>query len=451
MSTRWYARTTWQRQATRVAGTVVTAVAALALVVGMTSPAQAKPPAKPGNVSGLSITSMTLDDTTYSVQADWNASANTTSYLVKLTNTSGTTLDQERVTTTSFLGTTTQSAGSKVTVSVTPFNDRRRGRTASTSGFLPDATDPVATYTVTPENSGDGNVTVTQTSLTDNVSTAAQMTQSIDWGDGSPTSSGPGTQTTFNHAYPATPAVHHPVVTVTDNAGNDSTYTLALAVQDMAAPTGTFAVSPATGWAGWTIVTVSQQTISDNLSAEADITRTVDWGDGPAEPWTSGSSLTHVYDASAVYAPSVTLTDEAGNATTPIATSDVTITTDTVAPRLRFRLPTANAKSVSKWTTLRGSARDPQTGVRNVRVKVIEKRHGTWYAYRAASGRWISAAGQGPAWHKATLSTVTPTGRRWSVPVKRLKVGLLVYRAAARDNVGNSSAWRSHQQLLTRP
>ena len=241
------------------------------------------------------------------------------------------------------------------------------------------------------------------------------------------------------------------MVTLTDGNGNDVTYTLAAAVNDLSAPTGTFAVSPATGYARWTTVTLTQQAIGDNLSAEADIARSVDWGEGPAEPWTSGTTLTHTYDAAGTYDPTVTLTDEANNASAPLATSAVTVTADTVKPVVRLRLPTTNKQSVSKWTTLRGRATDGQTGVRNVRVKVVEKRHGTWYAYRADTGRWATAASQRAAWKKATLSTVTPNGRRWSVPVKRLRVGLLVYRAAARDNVGNSSAWRTHQQLLTRP
>ncbi len=445
-----HARTTWNR-APRAAGAFVTAVTALALVAGVSDSAQAKPPVKPGNVTGLSITSMTQEDATYTVEAGWNTATNATSYLVTLTNITGTVLDQERVTDPSFVGTTTQAAGAKVTVSVTPFNVKRRGRTTATSAFLPDFTAPVATYTVSPDSSPDGNVTVTQTSVSDNLSTPAQLTQSIDWGDGSPNSTGPGTQTTFPHAYPTTPAVHHPVVTLTDGAGNDVTYTLAAAVNDLSAPTGTFAVSPATGYARWTTVTVTQQAIGDNLSAEADIARSVDWGDGPAEPWTTGTTLTHTYDAAGTYDPTVTLTDEANNASAPLATSAVTVTADTVKPVVRLRLPTTNKQSVSKWTTLRGRATDAQTGVRNVRVKVVEKRHGTWYAYRADTGRWATAASQRGAWKKATLSTVTPNGRRWSVPVKRLRVGLLVYRAAARDNVGNSSAWRTHQQLLTRP
>ena len=446
-----HARTTWNR-APRAAGAFVTAVTALALVAGVSDSAQAKPPVKPGNVTGLSITSMTQEDATYTVEAGWNTATNATSYLVKLTN-----IERNR-----------SRSGAGDGPVVRRHHHASRGRQGDRLGdpLQRQATWSHDRHVRLPSRlhrSGrdlhrsarttlaDGNVTVTQTSVSDNLSAPAQLTQSIDWGDGSPNSTGPGTQTTFPHAYPTTPAVHHPVVTLTDGAGNDVTYTLAAAVNDLSAPTGTFAVSPATGYARWTTVTLTQQAIGDNLSAEADIARSVDWGDGPAEPWTTGTTLTHTYDAAGTYDPTVTLTDEANNASAPLATSAVTVTADTVKPVVRLRLPTTNKQSVSKWTTLRGRATDAQTGVRNVRVKVVEKRHGTWYAYRADTGRWATAASQRGAWKKATLSTVTPNGRRWSVPVKRLRVGLLVYRAAARDNVGNSSAWRTHQQLLTRP
>jgi hypothetical protein len=451
MSTPWHVRITRQSGTARAGLALGTAFTALALVVSMTGPAQARPPAKPGNVGGLDITSMDLaNDPEYTVDASWNPSSNTTSYLVKLVNASGTVLDQERVTGTTFEGTTTLAAGSKVSVSVTPFNDRRRGRTASTSDFLPDQTDPTAAYTVSPENSGDGHVTVTQTQLADNLSTAAQLTQTIDWGDASPNSTGPGTTTSFAHTYSTTPAVYHPVVTIKDAAGNETTVELAAAVKDLAAPTGSYSVSPATGYARWTTVTLTQDAIDDDLSANEDISRTVDWGDGPAETWTDGTTLTHRYDAAIAATPTVTLEDEAGNVAAPISSSAVSITADTTAPKLRFKLPTTGRQSVSKWTTLRGRAIDSETGVKNVRLKVVEKRHAKWYAYKSDTRRWVSAASQRGAWKKATTTTATTVGRRWSLPVKRLTVGTLVYRASGTDNVGNKSAWLKHSQLLTR-
>src|SRR5690242_3261371 len=87
MSTPWHVRITRQSGTARAGLALGTAFTALALVVSMTGPAQARPPAKPGNVGGLDITSMDLaNDPEYTVDASWNPSSNTTSYLVKLVN-----------------------------------------------------------------------------------------------------------------------------------------------------------------------------------------------------------------------------------------------------------------------------------------------------------------------------------------------------------------------------
>lgn len=444
MSSFRHAREQW-----KIGGSIAAALVVALLGASMET-AHAQPPPKPGAITNLTVGPVTLDEATYTVDATWDTATNATSYLVKLTSASGTVLDQERVTATAFSGATTQPAGSIVKVVVTPFNQRRRGRTATKSTTLPDLTAPAAEYALSPQNSPDGSVTISQTSLTDNVSGAAQITQSIDWGDSSSVSTGPGTMLSFAHTYSATPAVYHPVITVTDQAGNPSTYTLAAVVLDSTDPTGSFTVAPPTAWARWTRVTVTQLTLSDNLSAPADIARSVDWGDGRTSNWTAATTLDHRYRMAGVFTPVVTITDEAGNSATPISTSGVTVTVDAVAPRLKLSLPTNRRQSTAKWNPLRGRVRDVETGVRDVRVEAIEKRHGSWYGYRANSGRWVTAATKKDAWRRATFSTVVPTTRRWSVPLQRLRVGLLVYRASSRDNVGNRSAWKSHQQLLTR-
>lgn len=62
--------------------------------------------------------------------------------------------------------------------------------------------------------------------------------------------------------------------------------------------------------------TLDQTALSDNAGA-AGVTRTVDWGDGSgAQPWTSGTSLTHPYTDQGTYDVVVTLTDAAGNTAT---------------------------------------------------------------------------------------------------------------------------------------
>jgi hypothetical protein len=431
-----------------VAASVVVGLV-LTMAPGSFDAASARPPVKPGRVT-LQPLDATLDAHTYTVHASWNASSNTTAYQVRMTNASGTTLDQQRVTTPEFDGTTTMAAGAKVTVTVTPFNQKRRGRSASVSRLLPDLTAPVGVYTITPA-SDTGDVTLNQVSLTDDLSTLGNIKQHIDWdGDGTTDETDLGNVTSLDHSYGATPAVYHPVVTVSDQNGNDRSYELATSVGDHTAPSATASVAPLAAWAKWTFVVVDVSDYTDNLSASADLTGTIAWGDGTTDTWVPGSPSKHRYQAAGPYQPVVTIADEAGNTFAP-STAAVDVTADTVAPRVRLTVPARHRASVAKWTTLKGRTGDAGTGVRRVQVKAIEKRHGVWYGYRPGLHRWLVASSKAAAWTKATPAKVKPVGHVWSSPLSRLRTGLLITRVRAVDNVGNRSLWKQRQQTLTRP
>lgn len=360
-------------------GLAIATTAALlsGLLPASMSTASAKPPAKPELVRNL-VLSVSKPGASYRIHATWDAANRATKYQVTMTNTAGL-LDQGTVTTTAFTGTVAAPVSSIVKVSVVPFNTTRRGRATNKSVVLPDLTAPVAGYSIT-QKSADGNVTIEQTSLSDDLSTPANVTQTIDWGDGTPV--GPpeaGSTTVFSHAYGTTPTVYYPQVTVADEAGNDTGYDLTTVVADDTAPTGTFSVSPATAWASWTTVTLTQLTLDDDLSAADEISRSVDWGDGSSELMSAALTATHRYTTADTFTPTVTIADEAGNSDA-VATSGVVVTVDTLAPRVRLTLPKVNRSSVSSWKTLRGHARDTGTGVRLVRVRAIEKRGSFWYA-----------------------------------------------------------------------
>ena len=443
MHTSRYARKSWGLAATVAVSLVLT------MAPGSFDAATAKPPAKPGVVK-LKPLDATLDSNTYTVHATWDAASNATVYQVRMTNASGTLLDQGRVTTTDFDGTTTIGAGAKVTVSVTPYNQRRRGRTASISRLLPDLTAPVGAYTITPA-SDTGDVTLDQVSLTDDLSALGAIKQHIDWdGDGTTDETDFGNVTSLDHSYGPTQQVYHPVVTVSDQAGNDRSYELATVVGDHTAPSATASVTPLTAWAKWTFVAVDVSDYTDNLSAGADLTGTIDWGDGTTDTWVPGSSSKHRYATAGPYQPIVTIADEAGNTFVP-ATVSVNVTADTVAPRVRLTVPASKRASVAKWTTLRGRTGDSGTGVRRVQVKAIEKRHGVWYGYRPGIHRWLAASSKTAAWTKATPAKVKPLGHVWSSKLSRLRTGVLITRVRAVDNVGNKSLWKQHQQVLSRP
>jgi hypothetical protein len=437
----------------RASGIGLTAAIGLGLVTAILpaamTTASARPPTRPATVSNLTV-SVTGPASAYRLDAAWTAAANATSYRVVVTNTLGTVLDNGSVVDTSYTGTVTQPVNTTIKVSVTAYSGRRHGKSTTKAVILPDLTAPTASYSLTPTDSSDGNITIQQTSLTDDLSIAAAVTQHVDWGDGT-WSDVAGTVTSIPHGYGSMKAVYYPVVTVGDEAGNTSSYPLTAVVADVTAPTGTFSASPASAWAKWTVVTVSQSALSDDLSTADKISRLVDWGDGSSDAWTTGDSLTHVYTTAGAHTPSVTIADEAGN-TAVLATSAVDVAVDSVAPATRLIAPTAKRLSVRSWSTLRGRANDAGTGVRVVRVRAIEKRGAVWYAYRPAAKVWVRA-GKRPAsaWRTSRVARVTTdASHRWSLRLSHLTRGTLVTKVSAIDNVGNASVWKARTIQLAR-
>src|SRR4051794_27703693 len=202
-----------------------------ALVPATMSTAAAKPPSRPSTVSGLTLTA-SLPSDAYEVSATWSPAANSTSYRVVMTTSAGAVLNQGSVAAAHYTGLVVKPAGTTVNVSVTAYNGRRHGKATTKSIVLPDLTAPDASYAVTPGNSANGDVTVQQTSLSDDLSSASALTQHIEGGDG-PSTDVAGTVTAIPHGYGPTKAVYYPVVTVTDHAGNHSSYPLTAVVADV--------------------------------------------------------------------------------------------------------------------------------------------------------------------------------------------------------------------------
>jgi hypothetical protein len=275
----------------------------------------------------------------------------------------------------------------------------------------------------------------------------------VNWDDGGPTQAWT-TGTTLNHTYPLTAQRYVPTVTLEDAAHNSRVvHVPAVVINDLTAPTGTFAVTPASAWAKLTQVTLTQSALSDNWSPQAKITRSVDWGDGtPATAWTTGATLSHVYTVGGSFTPKVTITDEAQNAA-QIATSAVVVHVDSAAPVVRLLLPRTHKHSVRAWRTLRGKATDTAgTGVKVVALRIVEKRGTRWYGYRPATHTWVKASTMAKAFARSrALSRRTNSLHRWSARVAGLRKGTLVYRVKATDNVGNTSRTLTHRAALTKP
>ncbi len=295
--------------------------------------------------------------------------------------------------------------------------------------------------------------TISQDSLTDD-SPVAQVTRTVDW-DGA---TGPllpvawPTGTTLTHTYPLTAARYVPTVTLEDAAHNQNVVDAqAVVINDLTAPTGTFAAGPGTAWATFTPVTVTQSALADNWSPADKIARSVDWGDGTITDWPTGDTLSHVYATAGIFTPKVTLTDEAHKSSLPIDSSAVVVGTDAVKPVVRLLLPKAK-HSVRAWKTLRGKATDTAgSGVKSVTARAVEKRGTRWYAYKPTTKTWVKTTTKAKAFAKSGILTMHPnTTHLWAGKLVGLRKGTLVYKVRGVDNVGNVSAWITHKATLTK-
>jgi hypothetical protein len=421
---------------------------ALVVATGLTvtaAPAEAAP-SKVGPVKGLDAT-ISKPAGRYVVASNWDDLAAATSYRVSLTQVGGTVLQSDTVTASEWTATTALSAGSRVTVKVVPMAAKRPGRQTSVTRELPDMTAPNGTFELVQASPGSRDVTINQVELSDDLTPTNSIVRTVNWGDGTPAAAW-----TPNHSYTADLQAYNPSVTLMDDAGNERVVPLGtVVVGDHTAPTGAFGVT-GSGWAEWTRVELAETTpVADNFSSADKLTRTVAWGDGTTDTWTGVSAPTHVYADEGTYTPEVTLVDEAGNTQAATVASTVVVTEDSDRPAVRLNKPRTRRTWVSKWVTLRGKVSDAATGVKAVKLRLVEKRGSTWYAYRGTTRRWVrGGATQAAAQRRTTLATVRPTATStWSYKVNGLRKGRFVVQVKAVDNVRNASRFKTVTQSLT--
>jgi 5'-nucleotidase len=403
----------------------------------------ARPAPAPTNLQGSAVGHV---DGTYAVSASWDAVAKATSYRVSLTK-SGTTLTTATVPSTIWAATVTTTPGT-ASLSVRAVVGHKPGKAATVPVALDDVTPPTGGFHASFAG-GIATIAVT-TAVADNG--GGPVTATVNWDDGSLPEPW-DLVTDITHPYPATAHRYVPVVTLTDSSANSNPVTVnAVVVDDTEAPTGAFSVSTTAAWASYSQVTLTQTDLGDNWTPPAQITRSVDWGDGSGPvTWTAGSTLSHTFASGGDFTPTVTLTDEAGNTTDPaISTTAVHVSVDSTAPGLKLTLPTAR-HSVKAWKRLRGTATDTETGVKSVRLKAVEKRSGSWFGYRATTQTWVKAASKARAFSKAkAFSLTTNDQHQWVAKLVRLRQGRLVYKVRATDHVSNRSATLTHRARLTR-
>ena len=422
------------------------ALAGLLLAVSAPGPALAKPPVKPGPVTGLALT-LTKPAANYLASATWNAATGATTYVVALTNaTSGAPLAGNTVGTTSWSASVDLTGVAQVRLTVTPMN-QRSGPSASITQDVVDLSAPNGVYTT---SWVDRTGTITQTSLTDD-GPVSKVTRTVSWGDGSAAQDWKN-GTTIDHLY-AADGLYRPTVTLVDADGNTRVVVVpAIVPGDKTAPTGTFTTGPAQVWVGLTPVTLTQTALSDDFSPASYLLRWINWGDGSAvEAWSTDLTATHTYTVAGSYTPQVLLKDEAGNSG-QVAAQGVVVSTDAVAPVVKLTLPKKGvADEVSSWKRVRGTATDARgTGVAGASVLAIEKRGSAWWFYKATSKTWVKAATKAKAWKraKAAVATVDAKGA-WVVRLAGLKKGTLVVKATATDVAGNVSKPAAAKAVLT--
>jgi PKD repeat protein len=303
---------------------------------------------------------------------------------------------------------------------------------------------PTASFTITP-TSGKAPLKVSFKDTSTNSPSKWQW----DFGDGSTS-----TSQSPSHTYDK-PGGYTATLTVSNAAGTDTaTNRIIVTDPDDKPPTGTFSIGPTTGWARGTPVTLIQTSLSDDKTPAGSIRRSVNWHDGSiVAAWSAGARITHVYRTAGSYAPTVTMTDLAGNSAT-VTTPAVTVHADTTAPVTGLLRP-ANPSSSSAWRVLKGRDSDGQSGVAWVHVAAIEKRGGAWYAYRPATHSWVKAGSRAAAVRKsragrAVLARAGVGAGPWTFHLSGVRKGVLVLRVVAADRSGNRSRPLSYSQRLTR-
>jgi hypothetical protein len=448
----------------RRAATTVAAVGALALVGTVATPVAFAAPAKVGAVTGLAVDLTKPTDGPYELHATWNPATNAAEYRIKLVDVStATTLQSVTLPAPAVEWETTTSlpAGTSLKVTVTAANGKRKGKPATKTVGLPDLTAPTGVYELTGRVVT--TVTVTERSLSDDLTPAPSIARAVRWGDeGDVWHDWASGTTELQHAYPVpSPGeteLYTMTVRVSDAAApapNSATYDLQVRIGDESAPTGGgYDAAPGAAWATLTDVALTETVApTDDFSPSA-LTRAVKWGDAGNvwEAWPVGQTITHRYAAAGDYTPVVRVTDEALNGA-EFTADQVTVSADAVAPVVKINVPKTGADSAAKWATVRGKASDTNgTGVLKASVRAVEKRGSSWYAYKPGKQKWVKAGTTQAAalakapWFNASLA---PTGA-WSASLVGLKLGVLVVQARAKDLVGNTSAAVSKKQRLTR-
>ena len=206
-------------------------------------------------------------------------------------------------------------------------------------------------------------------------------------------------------------------------------------------PAGTFTLDRTAVWAG--------QAVQLTMSRVAGASRiVVNWGDcGSTTMPPNNVSVAHTYTKAGTFPVEVTVfgADGAGQ---PVTAGTVKVTKDTYKPVVSLTAP-RKADRASSWKKATGTATDKGRGVGSVRIKLIQKRSGTWHYYTGKV--WVKASSQRAASAKAKVVTATLNAKGgWSLGLKGVKKGTLKIAYWGNDKVGNTSTLKIYTKKITR-
>ncbi|MFI1993130.1 ExeM/NucH family extracellular endonuclease [Actinoplanes sp. NPDC020271] len=300
-----------------------------------------------------------------------------------------------------------------------------------------DTTAPAGTYSVNASSIWTGQtVTLTQKSLSDDVSGAADIAQVVNWGDGGAAETLAAGATTATHKYTKT-GTFAVTVTVTDKAGNAAAAITAGTVT-AAAQAGKYSLDRGSIYA--------TQSVTLRVSGVNGTSVKVAWGDGYLTTASVNTPVAHAYKKAGTYSVKVTPVNGLGAGTT-VTAGTVKVVKDVWAPRVTLKVP-AGPDRASSWAKVTGSVSDTGLGVRSVRVKLIEQRGSHWYYY--GHGKWTKASSRTSALAKAETVNASFNGSTWSVRVTGVKPGILRITYWGVDKAGNTSAGKVYFRTITR-
>jgi 5'-nucleotidase len=299
-----------------------------------------------------------------------------------------------------------------------------------------DTTAPSGSYSVNASSVWTGQtVTLTQKSLSDDVSGAADIAQVVNWGDGSVETLAAGA-TTATHKY--TKAGTFPVsVTVTDKAGNAAPAITAGTVT-AAVQAGRYSLDRGSIYA--------TQAVTLRVSGVNGTSVKIAWGDGYLTTASVNTPVAHTYKKAGTFSVKVTPVNGLGAGTT-VTAGTVKVVRDVWAPKVTLKVP-GNPNRASSWAKVTGSVGDTGLGVRSVRVKLTEQRGSHWYYY--SHGKWIKASSRTSALAKAEAVNASFSGSTWSVRATGVKTGILRITYWGVDKAGNTSAAKVYFRTITR-